>query len=65
MRVYVNGEERKVEARTVGELLALLGAPDDGVAVAMDSEVIPRSRRAETPLHEGARVEVIRAVGGG
>ncbi len=65
MRVYVNGEEREVEVRTVGELLAQLGAPEDGVAVAMDNAVIPRSRRADTALHEGARVEVIRAVGGG
>lgn len=65
MKLRINGEEREVEAATVAELLRELAAPRDGVAVAVDEEVVPRARHGETALREGQRIEVIRAVGGG
>jgi sulfur carrier protein len=68
MRIHVNGEPREVSARTVAELLVELRGPDaprEGVAVAVDGEVIPRADHVTHPLREGARVELIRAVGGG
>lgn len=65
MKIRVNGEDRDVaDAITVAGLLAVLAAPLEGVAVAVDAEVVPK-REYTRPLHEGARVEVIRAVGGG
>lgn len=64
--IVVNGEERTIEdGATVHDLLVDLGQDRDGIAVAVDRTVIPRGRHAETPLEEGAVVEVIRAVGGG
>ena len=36
-----------------------------GVAVAVDAEVVPRGEWARHELHEGARVEVLRAIQGG
>jgi sulfur carrier protein len=36
-----------------------------GVAVAVDGEVVPRGEWSDTPLREGQRVEVVRAVQGG
>ena len=36
-----------------------------GVAVAVDAEVVPRGEWAQTELHEGARVEILRAIQGG
>jgi sulfur carrier protein len=65
MTVLVNGERLHFDGRTLGELLDVLEAPADGVAVAVNGEVVPRTARRERPLHEGDRVEVIRAVGGG
>ena len=66
MRLVVNGAEREVDPdHTVGALLAELGLKRDGVAVAVDGRVVPRSQHDETRLEEGAVVEVIRAVGGG
>ena len=36
-----------------------------GSAIAVDSEVVPKSAWESTPLHDGARVEVVHAVQGG
>ena len=65
MQVRVNGEPREIAPCSVAALLAELGASAEGVAVAVNGTVVPRSERAERPLREGDRVEVIRAVGGG
>lgn len=55
------------ETATVGDLVAELSqAPGGrGVAVALGGEVVPRGAWGQTPLHPGARVEVVVAVQGG
>ncbi len=68
MNVTVNGEDRRLApGATVASVLALLdlapGAP--GVAVALDGEVVSRSRWSQTPVGEGALIEVVAAIGGG
>jgi sulfur carrier protein len=68
MRVVVNGEETVLaDGATVEAALASLDLPGGarGVAVAVDAEVVPRGRWPEQELHEGARVEVLRAIQGG
>jgi sulfur carrier protein len=65
MIVVVN--EKKVEVdeqTTVAALLESLGFPDRGIAVAMDSSVVPRSHWTKK-LFDGARLEVVTAVQGG
>ena len=65
MKLIVNDEAVEVEGHiTVEGLLAKLGLPDKGVAVAVDWAVIPRSQWHLT-LAEGAKVEVVTAVQGG
>ncbi len=65
MIVVVNEEEVEVDERTtVSGLLESLGLPDRGIAVALDSSVLPRSDWA-TKLFDGARIEVVTAVQGG
>lgn len=68
MELIVNGQERALsEGATIAALIRELGAPEGGrgVAVAVDGEVIPRSRWPEARLSPGARVEVLTAVQGG
>lgn len=66
MNVVVNGNPRQVaENATVEEVLAGLGMPEQGVAVAVDGEVVPRARWAATALRPDAAVEVLTAVQGG
>jgi sulfur carrier protein len=64
--ILVNGEPSAVApGTTVAALLALLEAPDRGVAVAIGGEVVPRSRWASTAIGDDAKVEVVMAVQGG
>jgi sulfur carrier protein len=73
MIVLVNGKRRELPRdATVASVLELLtrdnhspAVASRGVAVALDDEVVPRSRWSETSLSEGARVEVLAAIQGG
>ena len=67
MTVSVNGEPHELSAgATVADVVvALVDRADRGVAVALDGEVVPRSAWRSTPLRDGDRVEVLRAVQGG
>jgi sulfur carrier protein len=68
VRIELNGESVELpEGATVRDAAAAAGAEEvgRGVAVALDGEVVPRSRLAETELREGQRVEVVAAIGGG
>jgi sulfur carrier protein len=68
MNVVLNGEPRAFEdGATVEAVLAALDLPGAtrGVAVAVDAEVVPRGQWGTTTLHEGARVEILRAIQGG
>jgi sulfur carrier protein len=68
MNVTVNGEARLLApGATVASVVELLDvAPEArGVAVAVDGEVVSRSRWSETEVREGSRVEVVAAIQGG
>ena len=68
MRVVLNGEQAVLDdGATVAAAVASLDLPASGrgVAVAVDAEVVPRGEWGETRLHEGARVEILRAIQGG
>ena len=65
MKVIVNDEDVEVdEQTTVASLLARLGFPEKGIAVAVDWAVLPRSQW-QTTLSDGAKLEVVTAVQGG
>jgi sulfur carrier protein len=64
--VTLNGVPRELpENATVETAVRELGAPDHGVAVAVDGEVVPRGDWASTRVRDGQEVEVLRAVQGG
>ena len=68
MNATVNGEQRELPAgATVASVLELLDVAADarGIAVALDGEVVPRSRWEAMMLRDGSRVEVVAAIGGG
>ncbi len=65
MRVVVNDQEMQADDQiSVAALLAALGFPDRGVAVAVNSAVVPRSQWDRAVPAE-AQVEVFTAVQGG
>jgi sulfur carrier protein len=64
--IRVNGDPSDVvPGTTIAELLAARGAPDRGVAVAIDGEVVPRGLWVHTAVEDEAAVEVVMAVQGG
>ena len=68
MRIELNGEPRElVDGATLDLAVEESGVGTDarGVAVALDGEVVPRSRWEATLLKEGQRVEVLAAIQGG
>jgi sulfur carrier protein len=67
MRLFVNGEERMVEANTtIADLVREFGAGRElGVAVAVNGEVVAKSAWDGVSLSEEDRIEVLRAIGGG
>jgi sulfur carrier protein len=68
MLLTVNGASVDVPgaAAALLDVLAAAGMDDlRGVAIALDEEVVPRSHWATCQLHEGQRVEVVRASQGG
>ena len=68
MKVEVNGSVVELDAGASVRDAALTLAIDPsgrGIAVAVDGEVVPRSEIEATALHEGQRVEIVTAIGGG
>lgn len=68
MRIVVNGETREVAAQArVVEIVASTGRDPAGrgTAVAVNDELVARSKWNTTELSEGDRVEIVVAVQGG
>jgi len=67
MKVEINRHPVEVPdgCVTLAQLLEKEGFTRVGQAVAVDNIVVPRARWAETPLAEGMKITVIRAVCGG
>lgn len=66
MRVTVNGVPTDVEkTATVGSLVAARGGEHRRVAVAVNGEVVPRSRWETTGLGPGDSIEVLVPTAGG
>lgn len=66
MIVNVNGESRTLsDGATVRALVRELDLPDEGVAVAVDGEVVPGSGWDDALLGASAEVDLLTAVQGG
>jgi sulfur carrier protein len=65
MRVIVNGEQREIVSHSVDALLAELEYEGTHFAIALNHDVLPKSRWAETPLKNGDEIEIITPRQGG
>ena len=65
MRVTVNGETKDVAATRVDALLGELEFEGTHFAIAVNYDVVPRARWAETPLTDGDLVEILTPRQGG
>ena len=66
MQIRLNGEPYSLEnGLCLSALIRDLGLGSDGVAVAINGEIIPRATHPTRELKDGDEVEIIHAVGGG
>ncbi len=65
MRVTVNGESREVSSVSVDALLGELEYEGTHFAIALNYDVVPKSRWAETELKAGDEIEIITPRQGG
>lgn len=66
MTVMVNGEERQLDGPlSVDGLVDAMGLERQGLAIAVNDEVVPRSTWAARPVEEGDRVEILTIAQGG
>ena len=67
MTIEINGKSLHAPdgCNTLSQLLDFAGLTGPGQAVAVDNKVVPRAAWDNTPLCEGMKVSVIRAVCGG
>jgi sulfur carrier protein len=65
MRVTVNGETREISSVNVDALLGELEYEGTHFAIALNYDVVPKSRWAETQLKAGDEIEIITPRQGG
>jgi sulfur carrier protein len=66
MEIVVNGQSRTVpKGFTAKQLVDELGLQGRRVAMEVNREILPRSAYSNHALHDGDRIEIVHAVGGG
>ncbi|MCU4181990.1 sulfur carrier protein ThiS [Bosea sp. BH3] len=65
MTLLLNGAPQEIAGRTLAEALAELGFSGRIVATALNGDFVPARKRAETPLNDGDRIEVVSPMQGG
>ncbi len=66
MVILLNGEKHTLsDGATAATLVDALGLGKKRIAMEVNQSIVPRSQYANHPLHEGDRIEVVHAIGGG
>jgi thiamine biosynthesis protein ThiS len=66
MQIKVNGKALEINRNnSINELIEKLGIKPDGMAIALNSEVVGKDNFNKIFLKEGDKVEIIHAVQGG
>lgn len=65
MKVSINNKEVETDAVTLLQLITELSLPAQGVAVAANNRMIPRTEWADYALSEGISIVIIKAACGG
>ena len=66
MQIILNGADIAVpEATTIAQLVEQQGLANKRIAIEINETIVPRSTHASTVLHNGDRVEIVHAIGGG
>jgi sulfur carrier protein len=67
IQLTINGNPRQFDTPqlSVAELVDKLGLTGKRLAIECNGEIVPRSKFADAALHDGDKLEIVGAVGGG
>ena len=66
MKLTINGEKRVIkESKNLADLIKELDIKAPNFAMALNQQVVPRSKYDSTSIKENDKVEIVHAVGGG
>ena len=67
MHIFINGNLKQldIENMTISALVEILNLTGKRIAIEKNGEIVPRSQFDTVTLHEGDKLEIVGAVGGG
>lgn len=65
MKIYLNQQALELDIQTLAELIAVQNLDPQGLAAAVNSQIVPRSEWAATALQEQDNIQLFRAIAGG
>ena len=67
MQISINGNLKQFDGEnmTISALVVTLNLTGKRLAIEKNGEIVPRSQFSETKLHDGDKLEIVGAVGGG
>ena len=66
MKIWANGDEKELpDGSMLSELLDVMGLGAKWVVAELNGEPVNRDQMGSTELHDGDKVELVRAVAGG
>ena len=66
LELTVNGEKRKInKSQNLADLVKELDIQAPNFAMALNQQVVPRSKYESTVIKENDQIEIVHAVGGG
>ena len=66
LELTINGEKRKInESQNLADLVKELDIQAPNFAMALNQQVVPRSKYESTAIKENDQIEIVHAVGGG
>ncbi len=65
MKVAINNKEVETNSTTLSQLVDELSLPMQGIAIAVNNRMVPRTEWTNYALNEGASIVIIKAACGG
>ena len=66
IQVFINGNKKLLENnKNLIEVLSLLKIAKNGIAIEVNSTVVPKSQYVNTFINDNDRIEIVQFIGGG
>jgi thiamine biosynthesis protein ThiS len=66
MQIEINGEMHKLSGQvSVSDIIEKLDLANKRIAIEINEELVPRSTFDRHLLHDGDKIEIVHAIGGG